>query len=148
MNHTFIPSSKFLKKKWYLVDATNKTLGRLSTEIAILLQGKNKVTFCPSVDMGDYVIVINIEKINISGNKFKQKLYKRHSGRPGGMKIETFNMLQKRIPERILEKAIKGMLPKGILGRTMYTRLKLVQGLTHVYKAQQPEIVNFEKTYD
>ena len=88
-------------------------MGRLSTEVANILQGKNKVNFYPSVDMGDYVIIVNAEKISVSGNKEEQKLYRRHSGRPGGMKIETFKAIKTRIPERILEKAIKGMLPKG-----------------------------------
>lgn len=122
MNTTFIPSSTYLKKKWYLIDANEKTLGRLSTEVANILQGKNKVNYYPSIDLGDYVIIINAEKINVTGKKNEQKLYRRHSGRPGGMKIETFKMLQKRIPERIIEKAVKGMLPKGVLGRKMYTR--------------------------
>ena len=136
MNNTFIPSSDYTQKKWYLVDATDKTLGRLSTEVANILQGKNKVNFYPSVDMGDYVIIINAEKIQVSGNKETQKLYRRHSGRPGGMKIETFKALKNRIPERILEKSVKGMLPKGPLGRKMFTRLKVVQGNTHNHTAQ------------
>jgi large subunit ribosomal protein L13 len=143
MNDTFIPTSNSTKKKWYLVDADNKTLGRLSTEVANILQGKNKVNFYPSTDIGDYVVIINAEKIRVSGNKEEQKLYRRHSGRPGGMKVETFKMLQKRIPERIIEKAVKGMLPKGILGRKMYTRLKVVEGVKHLYQAQNPELVKF-----
>lgn len=142
MNNTFIPSSDYSQKKWYQVDATDKTLGRLSTEVANLLQGKNKVNFYPSVDLGDYVIIINAEKIRVTGNKEEQKLYRRHSGRPGGMKIETFKALKNRLPERILEKSIKGMLPKGPLGRKMFTRLKVVQGATHQHTAQKPELVN------
>ena len=142
MNNTFIPSSDYTQKKWYLVDATDKTLGRLSTEVANLLQGKNKVNFYPSVDMGDYVIIVNAEKIQVTGNKETQKLYRRHSGRPGGMKSETFTALKNRIPERILEKSIKGMLPKGSLGRKMFTRLKVVQGSNHRHTAQKPEIIN------
>jgi large subunit ribosomal protein L13 len=142
MNNTFIPSSDYTQKKWYLVDATDKTLGRLSTEVANLLQGKNKVNFYPSVDMGDYVIIINAEKIQVTGNKDTQKLYRRHSGRPGGMKSETFTALKNRIPERILEKSVKGMLPKGPLGRKMFTRLKVVQGNIHTHTAQKPEIIN------
>ena len=143
MNTTFIPSSTYLKKKWYLIDANEKTLGRLSTEVANILQGKNKVNFYPSVDMGDYVIITNAEKIRVTGNKEEQKLYRRHSGRPGGMKIETLKAVRTRIPERILEKAVKGMLPKGPLGRKMYTRLKVVQGSKHKYIAQKPELINF-----
>ena len=142
MNNTFIPSSDYTQKKWYLVDATDKTLGRLSTEVANLLQGKNKVNFYPSVDMGDYVIIINAEKIQVTGNKDTQKIYRRHSVRPGGMKSETFTALKNRIPERILEKSVKGMLPKGPLGRKMFTRLKVVQGNTHTHTAQKPEIIN------
>ena len=143
MNTTIIPSSNHMTKKWYLVDAENKTLGRLSTEVATILQGKNKVNFYPSVDIGDYVVIINAEKIYISGNKDEQKIYRRHSGRPGGMKIETFKILQKRIPERIIEKAVKGMLPKGVLGRKMYTRLKVIEGPEHLHQAQKPELINF-----
>jgi len=142
MNNTFIPSSGYNQKTWYLIDAKDKTLGRLATEIATILQGKNKVNYYPSVDIGDYVIVTNAEKICVTGNKNKQKLYYRHSGRPGGMKIESFKDLQKRLPERILEKAVKGMLPKNSLGRKMFTRLKVVQGNDHKYLAQQPKTIN------
>lgn len=137
MNHTFIPSLNYIKRKWYLINATNKTLGRLSAEISILLQGKNKINFHPSIDVGDYVIITHAENIVVTGNKKKQKIYKRHSGRPGGMKTETLQMLQNRIPERILEKSIKGMLPKTILGRKMYTRLKIFQGDTNKHQAQK-----------
>ena len=143
MNHTFIPSLNYIKRKWYLINATNKTLGRLSAEISILLQGKNKINFHPSIDVGDYVIITHAENIVVTGNKKKQKIYKRHSGRPGGMKTETLQMLQNRIPERILEKSIKGMLPKTILGRKMYTRLKIFQGDTNKHQAQKKEITNF-----
>lgn len=142
MNNTFIPSSGYSQKTWYLIDAKDKTLGRLATEIATILQGKNKVNYYPSVDIGDYVIVTNAEKICVTGNKNKQKLYYRHSGRPGGMKIESFKDLQKRLPERIVEKAVKGMLPKNSLGRKMFTRLKVVQGNDHKYLAQQPKTIN------
>jgi large subunit ribosomal protein L13 len=140
MNKTFIPSSTFIEKKWYLVDATNKTLGRISTEIATVLQGKNKVNFYPATDMGDYVVIINSEKIQLTGNKEEQKLYYRHSGRPGGMKIETLKSLRKRIPIKILEKSIKGMLPKGPLGRKMFSRLKVFKGNTHSHIAQRPQL--------
>jgi large subunit ribosomal protein L13 len=140
MNKTFIPSSTFIEKKWYLVDATNKTLGRISTEIATVLQGKNKVNFYPTTDMGDYVVIINAEKIQLTGNKEEQKLYYRHSGRPGGMKIETLKSLRKRIPTKVLEKSIKGMLPKGPLGRTMFSRLKVFEGNKHSHIAQRPQL--------
>jgi large subunit ribosomal protein L13 len=140
MNKTFIPSSTFIKRKWYLIDATNKTLGRISTEIAIILQGKNKISFYPATDMGDYVVIINAKEIQLTGNKEEQKLYYRHSGRPGGLKIETLKSLRKRIPTKILERSIRGMLPKGPLGRTMFNRLKVFEENTHPHIAQNPQL--------
>ncbi|CAA0808723.1 50S ribosomal protein L13- chloroplastic [Striga hermonthica] len=125
-------------KKWYVVDATDKILGRLASTIAIYIRGKNLATFTPSVDMGAFVIVVNAEKIAVSGKKRIQKLYRRHSGRPGGMKVETFDQLQKRIPERIIEHAVRGMLPKGRLGRTLFTHLKVYAGPDHPHQAQKP----------
>jgi len=130
-----------IRKKWYLVDATDKTLGRLSTEVANILRGKNKVNFYPSADLGDYVIIINAEKIQLTGKKEVQKIYYRHSGRPGGMKTETLKALRNRIPERILEKSIKGMLPKGPLGRKTFTRLKVFAGPNHLHQAQNPQLI-------
>lgn len=127
------------KKTWYIVDATDKILGRLASTIAIHIRGKNLATFTPSVDMGAYVIVVNAEKIAVSGNKRTQKLYRRHSGRPGGLKVETFDHLQKRIPERIVEHAVRGMLPKGRLGRRLFTHLKVFKGPDHPHEAQKPE---------
>lgn len=144
MNKTFIPSSMYTNKKWYTVDAANKTLGRLSTEVATLLQGKHKIHYYPSIDTGDYVIILNASRVKVTGKKEEQKLYRRHSGRPGGMKVETFKALQNRMPERILEKAVKGMLPKGRLGRKMYTRLKIFSNSTHCHQAQKPELITFE----
>ena len=110
MNKTFVPSTNSIDRQWCLVDAENLTLGRLATEVVSILRGKNKPGYTPHLDTGDFVVIINAEKVQVSGNKASQKLYRRHSGRPGGMKIETFNALQKRLPERIVEKAIKGML--------------------------------------
>eukprot|EP00252_Welwitschia_mirabilis_P004956 TRINITY_DN1530_c0_g1_i1.p1 TRINITY_DN1530_c0_g1~~TRINITY_DN1530_c0_g1_i1.p1 ORF type:complete len:253 (+),score=45.76 TRINITY_DN1530_c0_g1_i1:80-838(+) len=127
------------KKKWYVVDATDKILGRLASTIAIHIRGKHLPTFSPSMDMGSYVIVVNAEKVAVSGNKRTQKLYRRHSGRPGGMKVETFDQLQKRIPERIIEHAVRGMLPKGRLGRRLFTHLKVYKGPNHPHEAQKPE---------
>jgi len=141
MNDTFIPSYNYSKKKWYWVEVDQKSLGRLSTEIASILIGKHKIDYHPSVDMGDYVIVTNAEKIRLTGSKNKSKVYFSHSGRPGGSKRETIESLRERIPERIIEKAVKGMLPKGALGRTMYTRLKVYRGSEHPHKAQNPELV-------
>ena len=131
-----------IEKKWYIVDAADKRLGRLATEIASILRGKNKPTFTPNMDTGDFVIVINAEKVDVTGNKREQKLYRRHSGRPGGMKVETFAQLQKRIPERIIEKAVKGMLPKNALGRKLFTNLKVYAGTEHPHDAQKPESID------
>ncbi|WOK95718.1 hypothetical protein Cni_G04425 [Canna indica] len=126
------------EKTWYIVDATDKILGRLASTIAIHIRGKNLATYTPSVDMGAYVIVVNAEKVAVSGKKRNQKLYRRHSGRPGGMKVETFDQLQQRIPERIIEHAVRGMLPKGRLGRALFTHLKVYKGPDHPHVAQQP----------
>ncbi|MCL7046450.1 hypothetical protein MKW94_013030 [Papaver nudicaule] len=126
------------EKKWYVVDATDKILGRLASTIAIHIRGKNLATYTPSVDMGAFVIVINAEKVAVSGKKRLQKLYRRHSGRPGGMKVETFDQLQQRIPERILEHAVRGMLPKGRLGRALFNHLKVYKGGEHPHEAQMP----------
>ncbi|OAY28832.1 50S ribosomal protein L13, chloroplastic [Manihot esculenta] len=125
-------------KPWYVVDATDKILGRLASTIAIYIRGKNLATYTPSVDMGAFVIVVNAEKVAVSGKKRTQKLYRRHSGRPGGMKVETFDQLQQRIPERIIEHAVRGMLPKGRLGRALFNHLKVYKGPEHPHEAQKP----------
>ncbi|KAL3702309.1 hypothetical protein R1sor_020331 [Riccia sorocarpa] len=140
-NTTYYPKAddhKNLEKTWYIVDAADKRLGRLASTVAVHIRGKNLAEFTPSVDMGAYVIVVNAEKVGVTGKKRSQKLYRRHSGRPGGMKIETFNDLQKRIPERIVEHAVRGMLPKGRLGRRLFTHLKVYTGPEHPHVAQQP----------
>ena len=142
MFKTYIPPVQDIDKKWYDVDATDKRLGTLDTEVASILRGKNKPTFTPNMDTGDFVIIINAEKVDVTGRKREQKLYRRHSGRPGGMKVETFAQLQNRIPERIVEKAIKGMLPKNALGRKLFTNLKVYAGAEHPHDAQQPEMLN------
>ncbi|EGJ28560.1 MULTISPECIES: 50S ribosomal protein L13 [Moorena] len=139
MEKTHIPTKDSIEKKWYVVDATNQRLGRLASEIAIILRGKNKPTYTPHMDTGDFVIVVNAEKVMVTGRKRDQKLYRRHSGRPGGMKTETFAELQARIPERIIEKAVKGMLPKNSLGRQLFKKLKVYTGQTHPHEAQQPQ---------
>ncbi|MGD1861573.1 MAG: 50S ribosomal protein L13 [Leptolyngbyaceae cyanobacterium] len=141
MTKTYIPPTDSLDQKWYVVDAADQRLGRLATEIATVLRGKNKPTFTPNMDTGDFVIVVNAEKVVVTGNKSSQKLYRRHSGRPGGMKVETFDQLQARIPERIIEKAVKGMLPKNALGRKLFTKLKVYAGPDHPHAAQQPEAI-------
>ena len=142
MNDTFIPSFNYNQKKWYLIKVDEKPLGRLSTEIASLLKGKHKMDYHPSVDMGDYVIVINAEQVRLTGLKNKSKIYFSHSGCPGGATYETLQSLRERLPERIIEKAVKGMLPKGPLGRRMFKRLKVYKGLTHPHIAQKPELLN------
>ncbi|GAX35034.1 MAG: 50S ribosomal protein L13 [Nodularia sp. (in: cyanobacteria)] len=136
---TYLPPQATLEREWYVVDATDKRLGRLATEIAMILRGKKKAEFTPHMDTGDFVIVINAEKIAVTGKKRTQKLYRRHSGRPGGMKTETFAKLQQRLPERILEHAVKGMLPKNSLGKQLFTKLKVYAGPTHPHEAQKPK---------
>ncbi|WP_287129300.1 50S ribosomal protein L13 [Candidatus Cyanaurora vandensis] len=137
---TILPTPETLDRRWHIVDATGVHLGRLATAVANLLRGKHKPNFVPFQDTGDFVIVINAEKITVTGKKAEQKLYRRNSGRPGGMKVETYTNLQKRIPERIIEKAIGGMLPHTRLGRQQYTKLKVYKGPNHPHEAQQPSV--------
>jgi large subunit ribosomal protein L13 len=141
MNKTYLPSQESIERNWYVVDASQQRLGRLATEIAMVLRGKNKPTFTPHLDTGDFVVVINAEKVQVTGKKGSQKLYRRHSGRPGGMKTETFDKLQARIPERIIEQAVKGMLPKNTLGRQLFTKLKVYAGTDHPHQAQMPQVM-------
>jgi len=138
---TWVPKSADLdisNKQWWVVDAEGMRLGRMCTEIAKLLIGKHKVTYYPGADVGDYVVVVNADKVVVSGAKAKAKTYFRHSGRPGGVTTETFAQLQARIPERIVEKAVKGMLPKGALGREQFRHLKVYAGPEHPHEAQSP----------
>lgn len=144
MNKTYLPPQDEIQRNWYVVDAADQRLGRLASEIAMVLRGKNKPTYTPHLDTGDFVVVINAEKVSVTGKKSSQKLYRRHSGRPGGMKTETFNQLQARIPERIIEQAVKGMLPKNTLGRQLFTKLKVYAGPEHPHQAQQPEVLNIK----
>ena len=141
MNKTTTPSITSIDRNWFVVDAEQKTLGRLATQIANILRGKNKPTFTPHMDTGDFVIVVNAEKVEVSGKKASQKLYRRHSGRPGGMKVEKFETLQDRIPERIIEQAVKGMLPHNSLGRQQFTKLKVYKGADHPHAAQNPVLL-------
>ncbi|MCS5700595.1 50S ribosomal protein L13 [Cyanobium sp. FGCU-52] len=141
MNKTTQPSIESLDRQWYLVDAADQTLGRLASEVAQVLRGKNKPSYTPHLDTGDFVVVINADKIRVSGNKPTQKLYRRHSGRPGGMKTETFAHLQGRLPERIVEAAIKGMLPHNALGRQLFRKLKVYKGSEHPHAAQKPQVL-------
>ena len=139
MNKTYLPPQDEIQRDWYVVDAADQRLGRLASEVARVLRGKNKPTYTPFMDVGDFVIVINAEKVDVTGKKRSQKLYRRHSGRPGGMKVETFSKLQARIPERIIEQAVKGMLPKNSLGRQLFTKLKVYAGSEHPHQAQKPQ---------
>jgi large subunit ribosomal protein L13 len=139
MNKTYLPPQDAIERNWYIVDANGQRLGRLASEVARVLRGKNKPSYTPSIDTGDFVIIVNAEKIDVTGRKRSQKLYRRHSGRPGGMKVETFEKLQARVPERIIEQAVKGMLPKNTLGRQLFTKLKVYAGPEHPHQAQQPQ---------
>lgn len=134
-----------VKRDWYVIDAKNKVLGRLAAEIARRLRGKHKAVFTPHVDTGDYIVVTNVEAIRVTGGKFKDKIYYHHSGYPGGIKQTTFEKLQATHPARILEKAVKGMLPKNPLGRDMYRKLKIYVGNEHPHAAQQPKLLEIEE---
>ncbi len=136
---TFSAKPAEVKRDWYLVDATDKTLGRLSTEIARRLRGKHKPVYTPHVDTGDYIVVVNVEKIRVTGNKTTDKMYYHHTGFIGNLKSISFDKLQKKAPERILEKAVKGMLPRNPLGRAMFRKLKVYAGPKHNHTAQQPQ---------
>ena len=128
-----------VKRDWYVVDATGKTLGRLSTEIASRLRGKHKTEYTPHVDTGDYIVVVNAEKITVTGKKATDKVYNRHTGYIGGLKSITFEKLIDKAPERVIEGAVKGMLPRGPLGRAMLKKLKVYAGTDHPHTAQQPK---------
>lgn len=136
---SFVAKPAEVERKWYVVDAEGKTLGRMASEIATVLRGKHKPTFTPHVDCGDYVIVINAEKVAVTGKKRKEKIYKRHTGYPGGLRELTFEKLQAKKPEEIIKHAVKGMLPDGKLGRQMFKKLKVFVGPAHPHNAQKPE---------
>ena len=140
---TFMASPATIDRKWYVVDATDMTLGRLCSEVAKILRGKNKAIFTPHIDTGDYVIVINAEKIKVTGKKMDQKVYRRHSDYVGGMKEATLREKLDKKPEEVIELAVKGMLPKGPLGRQMYTKLHVYAGPDHDQAAQKPEVLKF-----
>ncbi len=130
-----------VRREWYLIDAENKTLGRLATEIAHRLRGKHKTSYTPHVDTGDYIVVINAEKVRITGNKMKGKIYHHHTGYVGNLKSITLEKLLEKAPERVLETAVKGMMPRNSLGRTMYKKLKVYAGPKHEHQSQQPKIL-------
>jgi large subunit ribosomal protein L13 len=140
---TFMASPATIERKWYVVDATDMTLGRLASEVAKVLRGKNKPIFTPHIDTGDYVIVVNAEKIQVTGKKLDQKIYYHHSEYVGGMKETTLREMMAKKPERVIELAVKGMLPKGPLGREMYKKLYVYAGPDHKQQAQKPEVLTF-----
>jgi len=139
---TFTAKPESVQRDWYVVDAQGKTLGRLATEIARRLRGKHKAEYTPHVDTGDYIVVINAEKVTVTGRKASDKMYYSHSGYPGGIKEISFEKLIAKKPEMIIEKAVKGMLPKGPLGRAMFRKLKVYAGTEHKHAAQQPQVLD------
>ena len=140
---TFMASPATIDRKWYVVDAEGKTLGRLASEVAKVLRGKNKPIYTPHIDTGDYVIVVNADKIKVTGKKLDQKIYYHHSDYVGGMKETTLKEMLANKPERVIELAVKGMLPKGPLGRQMYKKLFVYAGPEHKHEAQKPEALTF-----
>lgn len=141
---TFSAKPETVKRDWYVVDAAGMNLGRLATEIARRLRGKHKPEYTPHVDTGDYIVVVNAEKVNITGNKRWAKTYYHHTGWIGNMKSITFDKLQSKAPERIIETAVKGMLPKNPLGRAMFKKLKVYAGTEHQHQAQQPQVLEIK----
>lgn len=136
---TFVAKPETVKRDWYVVDAEGKTLGRLATEIARRLRGKHKPEYTPHVDTGDYIVVVNAEKVAVTGNKAQDKMYYSHTGFPGGIKSISFEKLIAKKPEMVIQKAVKGMLPRGPLGRAMFRKLKVYAGAEHSHVAQQPK---------
>lgn len=142
---TYFATSEQNQHKWYIVDASNKILGRLATQIAKYLRGKHKPEYTPHTDTGDYIVVVNAAQIKVTGKKSKEKVYYSHSGYPGGIKEINFSALLAKDPRRVIETAVRGMLPKNPLGRAMIKKLKVYAGSEHPHIAQHPEFINFEK---
>ena len=138
MKDTYMQKKQDVERKWYVVDATDKNLGRVATKVAHILRGKHKPTFTPHIDCGDFVIVINASKVNLTGNKLDKKMYYNHSGYPGGLRERTARVMKESYPAEMMERAIDGMLPNGRLGRQMYTKLFVYAGSEHPHAAQQP----------
>jgi large subunit ribosomal protein L13 len=139
---TYSAKAETVQRDWYIVDAADQTLGRLAVSIATRLRGKHKPEFTPHVDTGDYIVVVNAEKVRVTGNKAKDKIYHSHTGYPGGLKSISFEKLIDKAPERTIQSAVKGMLPKGPLGRAMFKKLKVYAGEEHPHTAQQPQDLN------
>ena len=138
---TFMEKKETVNRNWYVIDAENLPLGRVATKAANLLRGKHKVTFTPHIDCGDYVIIVNADKVKLTGNKLDQKMYYNHSGFPGGLRERNAKTMIEKYPVEMVERAVKGMLPKGRLGRQMYKKLFVYEGADHKHQAQKPEIV-------
>ncbi|MEX2327272.1 MAG: 50S ribosomal protein L13 [Pseudomonadales bacterium] len=138
---TYTAKNETVRRNWYVVDATDQTLGRMATAIANRLRGKHKAEFTPNVDTGDYVVVVNAEKVKVTGNKAEDKMYYHHTGYPGGIKSVNFETLIDQRPERVIEKAVKGMMPKNKLSRAMLSKLKVYAGTEHPHAAQQPQVL-------
>ncbi len=141
---TYMANNQTVERKWYVIDAKGKTLGRLSTEVATYLRGKHKPTFTPHVDCGDYVVIINAKHIELTGNKWSQKKYYTHSQYPGGLRVTDAKTMNQRFPERMVEYAVKGMLPKGKLGRQMFKKLYVYGDENHPHQAQKPEAIELK----
>lgn len=144
MNKSFMPNAQNIERKWYVIDAKDVVLGRLSTEVATLLRGKHKPTYTPNVDGGDYVIIINAEKVALTGKKLEGKLYQHHSGHNGGLKTRTAQKMLETQPQKLVELAVKGMLPKTKLGNAMYKKLFVYCGEEHPHQAQKPEVYHLK----
>lgn len=140
---TYVAKPSTIKREWFLVDADGQTLGRLASEIASRLRGKHKPEYTPFMDTGDYIVVINASKVKVTGSKRSDKIYYHHTGYPGGIRSESFEQLVERKPEQIIETAVRGMLPKGPLGRAMFRKLKVYAGAEHQHTAQQPQVLKF-----
>ena len=143
-NKTYSPKPGDVERSWYVVDATDLPLGRLASEVAVRLRGKHKPTYAPHVDVGDFIVVINAEKVAVTSGKSQSKIYYRHSGYPGGIKAETFESLKERRPEAIIERAVRGMLPKTRLGRQMARKLRVYSGPDHPHAAQSPQALELD----
>ena len=141
---TYMPSGKNIQRKWYVVDAEGQTLGRLASQVAAVLRGKNKPEFTPFLDMGDYVIVVNADKVKLTGKKLEKKIYSTHTGQPGGLRETPYRLLMQTKPELAVKLAVKGMLPKNTLGRNMFKKLKVYAGPEHGHEAQQPEVLKIK----
>lgn len=144
MRSTFIAKPAEVQRKWYVVDAAGQTLGRLSTAVASILRGKHKPIYTPHVDTGDFVIIINADKVKFTGNKLDQKMYYHHSGYPGGLRETSLRTMMEKKPDEVLRHSVRGMLPKGVLGRQMFSKLKVYAGPTHEHQAQKPEVLEIK----